>query len=128
MSMSMVLVVDDNRDACEMLARLIRCVDGEARCVNSGEAALEFVRDHHVDLMILDVMMPGMDGLEVLRRLRAQPKTADLPVVMFSAVADDASKERAFAQGANDYWLKASPDLGRLKDRLAHLLKNAPPA
>jgi len=126
--MSMVLVVDDNPDACQMLARLVRCVDGDARCVTSGEAALEFVRHNHVDLMILDVMMPGMDGLEVLRRLRSEPKTAELPVVMFSAVADEASKHRALEQGANDYWLKASPDLGRLKDRLAHLLKGAPPA
>ena len=126
--MSMVLVVDDNFDACQMLARLVRCVNGDAHCVTSGEAALEYVRHHHVDLMILDVMMPGMDGLEVLRRVRAQPATADLPVVIFSAVADDEFRHRALAQGANEYWLKASPDLLRLKDRLAHLLKVAPPA
>lgn len=126
--MSLVLVVDDNPDACQMLARLVRCVNGDAQCVTSGQAALDFVRGHHVDLMILDVMMPGMDGIEVLQRLRAEPQTAELPVVMFSAVADETAKNRAFEQGANDYWLKASPDLGRLKDRLAHLLKGAPPA
>jgi two-component system cell cycle response regulator len=126
--MSMVLVVDDNLDACHMLARLIRRVNGDAACATSGDEALEFLRDHHVDLMILDVMMPGMDGLEVLRRVRADPATARLPVVMFSAVADPLCKLRAFERGANDYWLKASQDFSSLKDHIVRLLKSAPEA
>ena len=126
--MSMVLVVDDNPDACHMLAKLIRHVNGDAACASSGEEALAFVREHHVDLMILDVMMPGMDGLEVLRQIRADPQTAKLPVVMFSAVADPVCKLRAFERGANDYWLKASQDFSSLKDHLLRLLQNAPQA
>jgi CheY-like chemotaxis protein len=123
--MSMVLVVDDNPDACQMLARLVQFVNGDAAWVTSGEEALKFLKEHDVDLMILDMMMPGMDGLEVLRLVRLNPDTARLPVVMFSAVSDPQSRLLAFARGANDYWLKASYDYKGLKDQLSHLLKHA---
>ena len=60
--------------------------------------------------------MPGMDGLEVLRRLRENPATARLPVVMFSASSDPDHLARAKALGANDYWLKGSMDFDKLHD------------
>jgi CheY-like chemotaxis protein len=120
--MSLVLVVDDNRDACRMLASLIRYVYGDAAWVTSGKDALAFVDANPVDLVILDVMMPEMDGLEVLRRLRQKPTTAKLPVVMFSAVNDPEFRRRAFDNGASEFWLKASLDFRYLKDHLQRLL------
>ena len=120
--MSLVLVVDDNRDACRMLASLIRYVNGDAAWVTSGKDALAFVEANPVDLVILDVMMPEMDGLEVLRQLREKPTTANLPVVMFSAVNDPEFRRRAFERGANEFWLKASLDFRYLKDHLQRLL------
>ena len=124
--MSLVLVVDDNRDACRMLASLIRYVNGDAAWVTSGKDALTYIDEHAVDLVILDVMMPEMDGLEVLSRLRQKPSTANLPVVMFSAVNDPEFRRRAFERGASEFWLKASLDCRYLKDHLNRLL--APPA
>jgi len=125
--MSLVLVVDDNRDACRMLASLIRYVHGDAAWVTSGKDALAFIESNTVDLVILDVMMPEMDGLEVLRQLREKPATAQLPVVMFSAVNDPEFRRRAFERGASEFWLKASLDFRCLKEHL-HRLMGPPPA
>jgi len=124
--MSLVLVVDDNHDACRMLAALIRYVNGDAACVSSGKDALAYVESHDVDLVILDIMMPEMDGLEVLRQIRAHPRTAMLPVVMFSAVNDPEFRRKAFERGASEFWLKASLDFRYLKDHLQRLLTPPP--
>jgi CheY-like chemotaxis protein len=124
--MSLVLVVDDNHDACRMLAALIRYVHGDAAAVTSGKDALAYIDTHDVDLVILDVMMPEMDGLEVLRQLRTKPRTAKLPVVIFSAVNDPEFRRKAFERGASEFWLKASLDFRYLKDHLQRLLLPPP--
>lgn len=109
-----------------MLAALIRYVNGDAACVSSGKDALAYVESHDVDLVILDIMMPEMDGLEVLRQIRAHPRTAMLPVVMFSAVNDPEFRRKAFERGASEFWLKASLDFRYLKDHLQRLLTPPP--
>lgn len=94
----------------------------EAAFVDNGRKALDYVAHHRPDLVILDVMMPEIDGLEVLRRLRENPQTADLPVVMFSALNDPAFCQRVRERGANDYWVKASIDFRSLEERLEALM------
>src|SRR5687767_705242 len=106
--MGLILIVDDQIDACRPLALLMRHLGHSGVCVTSGEEALGYLKQTVPDLMVLDVMMPGMDGMEVLRHVRSDPATRDLPVVMFSAVSDPAFQEHARAKGANDYWVKAS--------------------
>jgi len=59
-------------------------------------------------------MMPGLDGLGVLRQIRADPRTADIPVIMFTAMYDETFRDRALAAGANDVWVKGSFDLDNL--------------
>jgi CheY-like chemotaxis protein len=87
--------------------------------LDSGEAALTYLRDQGMpDLMLLDVMMPGMDGLEVLRHVRSDEKTAGLPIVLFSAVSDPQFREHAIAKGANDFWVKASLDYDQIQKRI----------
>jgi CheY-like chemotaxis protein len=120
--MGKILIVDDEPQACQILSRLIRHLGHEAAYRTGGAEALAYVGETPVDLMILDVMMPGMDGMEVLRRLRADPKTEKTPVVMFSAVADRNFIDEAIRKGANDYWVKASFDFTELKDRIEHLV------
>ena len=123
--MGRILIVDDEPQACAMMARLVKHFGHDSVCRNGGQEALEYIRAAPVDLLILDVMMPGMDGLQVLRHVRADPQTAALPVVMFSAVADRAFIDDAIQKGANDYWVKASFDFKQLKDRLDQLIPNA---
>ena len=120
--MGRILIVDDEPQACQILSRLIRHLGHETAWRTGGAEALSYVDEAPVDLVILDVMMPGMDGMEVLRRLRSDPKTAGMRIVMFSAVADRNFMDEAIRKGANDYWVKASFDFGQLKDRLDDLL------
>jgi CheY-like chemotaxis protein len=120
--MGRILIVDDEPQACQILSRLIRHLGHETAYRTGGAEALAYVDETPVDLMILDVMMPGMDGMEVLRRLRADPRTRKTAVVMFSAVADRNFIDEAIRKGATDYWVKASFDFGQLKDRIDGLV------
>ena len=117
-----VLVVDDDMGCGRLLALLIRHLGYNAEHVDSGGKALEYLSNCKPDLVILDVMMPDIDGLEVLRRMRENPTTAAVPVVMFSAMADPQFCQSARERGANDYWIKASLDFRGLEQRLASYL------
>ena len=122
--MGLILIVDDQIEACRPLAVLLRHLGHKGDYRTSGEAALEYLRQQKPDLLILDVMMPGMDGMEVLRHVRSDPQYAGLPVVMFSAVADPAFRRHAMEKGANDYWVKASMDFDQLSQRVEPFLKS----
>ena len=107
--MATVLVVDDHAQVNESLCRVIRAEGHRAVSAFNGADALALLADPP-DLVILDVSMPGMSGIEVLRRIRSDPRTATLPVVIFSAVADPAVRQHALEQGANEYLIKAETD------------------
>jgi signal transduction histidine kinase len=76
-----ILVVDDNRDAAEMLGMLLRMVGGEVQTVTSGQAALDVIRTFQPSIVFLDLGMPGMDGIEVARRARKQPEGRDATLI-----------------------------------------------
>jgi len=120
-----VLIVDDDAGTGRLLALLVRHHGHHADYVDSGFKALDYLSDQPADLVILDVMMPGLDGLEVLKRVRTDPKTAGVPVVMFSALCDPKYTEQAREIGANDYWVKASLDFQTLGNRLAVFLPSS---
>ena len=120
-----VLIVDDDVGTGRLLALLVRQLGHDAAHVDSGGKALDYLSTHHPDLVILDVMMPGIDGLEVLSRMRENPSTAEVPVVMFSALADPQFRQKAKLRGANDYWVKASIDFRSLGKRLEPYLPTA---
>jgi CheY-like chemotaxis protein len=120
-----ILVIDDHIDTAKPLARMLTHFGHRGLYETSGEAALHRVRDALEpvpDLILLDAMMPGMDGLEVLRALRADPRTARLPIVVFSAVSDPKYREHAMRKGATDFWVKASMDFDELRVRVERLL------
>ena len=100
---STVLIVDDHPENLVVLGGLL-ADEHTVRAAKDGERALELARRLPLpDLVLLDIMMPGMDGLEVLRRLRADPLTRDIPVVFVSALDGDADEEAGLALGAADY-------------------------
>lgn len=109
-----ILVVDDH-EANRVLLRDILELDGHvAVLAGSGSEALALAAaDSELDLVLLDVNMPGMDGLEVCRRLRADPATASLPIILVTALAERAHRLDGIAAGANDYLTKPidRPDL-----------------
>jgi len=123
--MGLILIVDDQIEACRPLQLLFKHLGHRGVCVTSGEDALTWLRSQLPDLMILDVMMPGMDGIEVLRRVRADPSTSAVPIVMFSAVSDPGFMAHAKDKGANDYWVKASMGFDQVREKVSALLPTA---
>jgi CheY-like chemotaxis protein len=124
-----VLIVDDSVETCHMLARLMRRFQHEAECVYGGEPALERLAHSPLPgLVILDYMMPDLDGIEVLRQVRRRPQTSELPIVIYSAVQDDAFQKYAMNMGATEYWTKASTDFSTLQASVERLLSPPPPA
>ena len=122
--MGRILIVDDQIESCRPLSVLVKYLGHKGDYATSGTAALEYLGKHLPDLLILDVMMPGIDGLEVLRRLRADSRYARMPVVMLSALQEDAIRQHALELGANDYWIKASMCFEQLGERLEALLSD----
>ena len=101
-----VLLCDDE----EVLRQLVRATlandDYSIVEASDGEESLELARSHRPDLIVLDMMMPGRSGLEVLRELRADPETAATPVIMLTARARESDRNEAASAGADRYLAK----------------------
>ncbi|PFG33654.1 response regulator transcription factor [Sanguibacter antarcticus] len=105
-SQDRVLVVDDNHDICDLVAlKLTNSGFGVSQAFD-GATALQTARAEAFDLIILDVMMPGMSGLDVLRALRDEAATRSTPVLMLTAKTQERDIEAGFAAGADDYITK----------------------
>jgi len=118
----MILVVDDEPEIRDLIAASLQPHGMEVVAVADGPAALLQAACQRFDLCVLDVAMPGMDGLEVCRRLRALPFTRALPVLFLTAHQDAKTIDDAFAAGATDYLIKpVYPTL--LWARVRNLLK-----
>jgi putative two-component system response regulator len=131
MPQPIVLIVDDVPENLTVLGELL-CDEYTVRAANSGPAALRLARvDPLPDLILLDVMMPGMDGYEVMQRLRTDPLTRHIPVICVTALSDTEEEERGLTLGAADYITKplkprvvlarvrSQIELKRARDRLA---------
>ncbi len=101
-----ILVVDDATANVRFLVRLLERHNYIVLSASNGSEALDSVRDYQPDLILLDIMMPGMDGYEVCERLKANPATHDIPVIFISALDEVLDKVRAFSVGGVDYVTK----------------------
>ena len=110
----MILIVDDHLDTGAVLARLLKKCGYTAVAVGSGRAALEMLASSRPSLIVLDMSMPDMDGLTVLRAIRSGAEAKDVPVVVYSADFTDETMRKAKALGAKEYLVKGTvgwPDL-----------------
>jgi C4-dicarboxylate-specific signal transduction histidine kinase len=101
-----ILAVDDQRDALRLLQLRLRSAGLECVTFHEAPAALDFLSRELVDLIISDVMMPGMDGIELCRRVKADPRTADIPVLFLTANTETEDKVRGLEVGGHDYLSK----------------------
>src|SRR5437879_5958505 len=113
--MASILVVDDNPETVRPLARLLRYMGHEPSIATSGQEALGYLNMVRPHLVVLDVSMPVMDGLQVLEEIRKMPGLEGVPVVMYSALSDEVTRRKAMALGARDYLVKGWTDLGELQ-------------
>ena len=116
-----VLVADDDARNRKLLETLLNSEGYQVAGVNSGQGVLAAVAAEKPDLVLLDLMMPGMDGFEVLRRLKASPHSHDIPVVMVTALDDSGSRARMDAAGASGLLVKPV-DRWKLKETVETLL------
>ncbi|MBI2166107.1 MAG: response regulator [Chloroflexi bacterium] len=101
-----VLVADDEEEILALISATLGYGDYEVLLAHNGEEALRLAQEAQVDLVLLDIMMPKMDGLEVCRALKADTATASTKVVIITALAQEADRRRALEAGADDYFAK----------------------
>jgi DNA-binding response OmpR family regulator len=118
------MVIDDDRLLLEHLELTLKDSGYDVTIMEDGEAALYLVSSLHLDMIILDSIMPGMSGAEVLRHLKAEKSTASIPVMMLTARTGRESVEEALKLGAEDYIAKPV-DPAKLLNRVEKLLEKA---
>ena len=106
-----ILVVDDEPTIVRLMEFILARQGHEMIVAVNGEEALEKIKSQHPDLVLLDIMMPRIDGYEVAQRLRADPATAKLPIIMLSAKAQDEDIRKGVEVGVDEYITKPfTPD------------------
>jgi two-component system response regulator RpaA len=119
---TLILVVDDDEDVAETIERALRRAGHRVSVAHRGADALQLARENRPDLMVLDIMMPGMSGVEVCRHVRANPELARMPILFLTAKGEIGDKIDGFEAGADDYLTKPF-DLRELDLRVKALLR-----
>lgn len=117
--MNRILIIDDDRELCALVKRSVLSENIEADFCNTGKDGLQKLKEKEYQLVILDVMMPGMDGFEALEEIR---KESSLPILMFTSKNDSISKVRGLRAGADDYLTKPF-DMDELIARIVSLIR-----
>jgi DNA-binding response OmpR family regulator len=101
-----ILVAEDDRDIADLIAHYLRKQGWEPHVVAAGDEAVAYARRHSIDLVVLDLMLPGLSGLEVCRLLRGDKTTEALPIIMVTARAEETDRIVGLDIGADDYLAK----------------------
>lgn len=118
-AMNRILIIDDDKELCTLIKRSVLSEEIEADICNSGREGIQQLKEQEYQLVILDVMMPGMDGSETLEEIRRENS---LPILMFTAKNDGASKVKGLRAGADDYLTKPF-DMDELIARIVSLIR-----
>lgn len=119
-----ILIVDDNPDNIRIAANILKILDYTLGFARSGDEALQRLADNAFDLILMDVMMPGMDGIELCRRVKQDPALRHIPVIFITARSDEDTIEQAYEVGGVDYVtkpFKARELQARVKSQLRQL-------
>ena len=118
-----LLIVDDEKDTLKLVSLMLERQGYEVVSALDGPTALELVKSEKPDLILLDIMMPGMDGFEVCEKLKSSPETASIAVIFMTGKTDKEDKDKGIALGAIDYIFKPF-DIEDVQTRIkTHLLK-----
>jgi DNA-binding response OmpR family regulator len=117
-----ILLVEDDDALANVYVTRLQAENFDVRRVGNGEDALATALSYKPDLVVLDVMMPKVSGFDVLDILRNTPETANLKVIMLTALSQDSDQERAKSLGADDYLVKSQVVISDVIDRIRHHL------
>jgi CheY-like chemotaxis protein len=118
-----ILIVDDNATNLKLVAYLMKANGYTVETALDAESAIVAIRDNHPDVILMDIQLPGIDGLELTRRLKADPATRDIVIVAVTAYAMKGDQAKALAAGCDDYITKPI-DTRTLPETIArHLAK-----
>ena len=112
-----ILIIDDDVDTLKLVGLIVQRQGYEVQVASSGPQALAMLQSEVPDLVLLDIMMPEMDGYEVARKMREDPRTAEIPIIMFTAKSQLDDKVAGFEAGADDYLTKPTQP----RELLAHI-------
>ena len=101
-----ILIAEDNKDMAAVLAQLLEAEGYKTKVAVNGGGHFGFINEGTPDLILLDVMMPGVDGAETILKIKSQDKTRDIPIIICTGLDDMNSVEKFFNWGAADYILK----------------------
>src|SRR5262244_4024381 len=116
-----ILLVEDNPVNRRLAVFLLRSQGYEVREATTALEALETIENERPDLIVMDIQLPGMDGLEVTRRIKAQPATADIPVIAVTSYAMKGDREKALAAGCVGYITKPINKITFIQEIASHL-------
>jgi CheY-like chemotaxis protein len=120
-----ILIVDDNATNLKLVAYLMKANGYTVDTALDAESAIEAIRHHRPDVILMDIQLPGIDGLELTRRLKADPATRDIVIIAVTAYAMKGDQTKALAAGCDDYITKPI-DTRALPETIArHLAKRA---
>ena len=116
--MSKILIVDDNPTNLKLVTFLVKSFGYQVETAIDADSTLAAVHASHPDAILMDIQLPGIDGLELTRRIKAEPSTRSVAVIALTAYAMKGDREKAFAAGCDDYMTKPI-DASRLRDVIA---------
>ena len=116
-----ILLVEDNEVNRRLAGFLLRSHGYEVREATTAAAAFEMVDKERPDLIVMDIQLPGMDGLEITKKLKEQPATADIPVIAVTSYAMKGDREKAFAAGCAGYVTKPIDKNTFIQEVAAHV-------
>lgn len=104
--MAQLLIIEDNPENLELMTYLLRAFGHDTRCTDEGERGVAMAREEHPDMIVCDVQLHGIDGYEVVRRLKSDPQVRDIPIVAVTALAMSADRAKGLATGFDGYIAK----------------------
>jgi DNA-binding response OmpR family regulator len=122
-----IYIVEDERDIADLVEHYLKKEGFKSEAISDGQKALERIRRQPPDLLVLDLMLPGLDGLELCRILRAEPATKRLPIIMLTARAEETDKIVGLEMGADDYLTKPFSPKELMARIRAIFRRNQPP-
>lgn len=117
-----ILLVEDDDELANVYVTRLQAESFDVRRVANGEDALATALTYHPNLVVLDIMMPKVSGFDVLDILRNTPETANLKIIMLTALSQESDQERAKSLGADDYLVKSQVVISDVIDRIRHHL------